>query len=181
MHCPSPFENLTGSSSFPDIKHMVAGKKGALEKYIQGICSAESSGRYLLSELITKLAHLWYWGAPGHWRCAFPVRFLMLLVSSHLSAWGFAFGILFFSKMRGLFFFKPKLQCHDVLICIIAVYPEVSPAVSITRFTSIKLLNSCPKLAHNTANSHSYPALPESWLHHPRETAEWKAVWSQVG
>lgn len=83
---------------------------------------------------------MWYSGAPGHWRCAFPVRFLMLLISRHLRAWGFSLQLLFFSKIRHLFFLKAQLQCHDVLICIIAVYPKVSPAVSITCLTSIKLL-----------------------------------------
>lgn len=86
------------------------------------------------------LAPLWYSGAPGHWRCAFPVRFLILLISRHLRAWGFSLQLLFSSKIRGLFFLKAQLQCHDVLICIIAVYPKFSPAVSITCLTSIKLL-----------------------------------------
>lgn len=69
-----------------------------------------------------------------------------------------------------------KLQCYKVLICIIAVYPKVSPAVSITRLASIKALNSCPRLARSTANSHGYPALPQSWLH-----KSWWDGWIESG
>lgn len=96
----------------------------------------------------------------------------MLLISRHLRAWGFSLQLLFFSKIRALLFLKMQLQYYDVLICIIAVYPKVSPAVSITCLTSIKLFNSCPKLAYSMANSHGYLALPQSCLHSPEWMAE---------
>ena len=181
VHGPSLFESLTGSSSFPDSKHMLAGKKGALAKVRTGNLFCWIKWQMSALWAYNKACPFMVLRGSRHVEMCLSSKISNALISSHLRAWGFSFWLLFFSKIRGLFFLKVELWCHNILICRIAVYPEVSPAVSITHLTSIKLLNSCSKLAYSTTNSHDYPALPQSWLHRPSGMAEQKAVWSHLG